>query len=60
MNRPESRAWNEQSRRWTLAAQIADRLADDRDLAEDFERTPGEVKLGVTSRVAAAQALSTN
>lgn len=43
MNRPESREWNEQSRRWTLAAGIAARLADDRDLAEEFERTPGKV-----------------
>lgn len=43
MNRPESREWNEQSRRWALAAGIGARLADDTDLAEAFERTPGKV-----------------
>ncbi len=40
---------SEQARRWLLIAQIADRLAVDSDLAEEFERTPGKVlrSLGV-------------
>ncbi len=29
--------------RWSLVAVVADRLVDDRDLAEEFERTPGKV-----------------
>lgn len=43
MSTPESWDRHERSRRWSLVADIAERLVDDRDLAEEFERTPGKV-----------------
>jgi hypothetical protein len=45
----DGEARSEASRRWSLIADLAERLAADDDLAEEFERTPGKVlrRLGV-------------